>query len=187
MVGEASDGQEAIDLTRQHKPDVVMLDLNMPNVNGLTALPIIKTEHPDVKVLVLTGRDETPYIMRALRAGANGYILKTATEKDIVNAVRDVYAGGMVLGEGIAERIVTGLRNMSDVDPLNEEEHDILRCIAAGLEENDQIAEKLGLDEVEVAKLLKSTLDKLKLRSRSDAALMALRAGWITMDDVRHL
>jgi serine/threonine protein kinase/DNA-binding CsgD family transcriptional regulator len=187
VVGEASDGQEAIDLTRQHKPDVVMLDLNMPNVNGLTALPEIKKEHPNVKVLVLTGRDETPYIMRALRAGANGYILKTATEKDIVNAVRDVYAGGMVLGEGIAERIVSGLRNMSEVDPLNEEEHDVLRCIAAGLEENDQIGEKLGKDEVEVAKLLKSTLDKLKLRSRSDAALMALRAGWITMEDVRHL
>jgi serine/threonine-protein kinase len=187
VVGEASDGQEAIDLSREHHPDVVMLDLNMPNVTGLQALPQIKQDNPKTKVLVLTGRDETPYIMRALRAGANGYILKTATEKEIVNAVKDVYAGGMVLGQGIAERIVDGLRNLSEVDPLNEEEHDVLRCVAAGIEENDQIAEKLHIDEATVTKRLKSIIDKLKVKSRSDAALMALRAGWITVDDLRHL
>jgi serine/threonine protein kinase/DNA-binding CsgD family transcriptional regulator len=187
VVGEAGDGQEAIDQVQKYQPDVLMLDLNMPNVSGLQALPQIKKDSPDIKVLVLTGRDETPYIMRALRAGANGYILKTASEKDIVNAVRDVYAGGMVLGEGVAEKIVDGLRNLSNLDPLNEQEHDVLRCVAAGYEENDQIAEKLGIDEGEVARLLKNTLDKLKLRSRSDAALMALRAGWITLEELRHM
>jgi DNA-binding NarL/FixJ family response regulator len=187
VVAEASDGQEAIDLAAEHRPDVVMLDLNMPNVNGLQALPVIKKNNPNVKVLVLTGRDETPYIMRALRAGANGYILKTANEKEIVSAVRDVYSGGMVLGQGIAERIVDGLRNMNDIDPLNEQEHDVLRCVAAGFEENDQIAERLGIDESEVTRLLKNAIDKLKVKGRSDASLMALRAGWITMDDVRHM
>ncbi len=187
VVGEASDGQEAIDLALQYQPDVVMLDLNMPNVSGLQALPVIKKNNPNVKVLVLTGRDETPYIMRALRSGANGYILKTANEQEIVNAVRDVYSGGMVLGQGIAERIVDGLRSMNDIDPLNEQEHDVLRCIAAGYEENDQIAEKLGVDEVTVTRLLKNAIDKLKVKGRSDAALMALRAGWITMEDVRHM
>jgi DNA-binding NarL/FixJ family response regulator/tRNA A-37 threonylcarbamoyl transferase component Bud32 len=187
VVGEASDGQEAIEQVQKHQPDVLMLDLNMPNVSGLQALPEVKRENPNIKVLVLTGRDETPYIMRALRAGANGYILKTATEKDIINAVRDVYAGGMVLGEGVAERIVDGLRNMNNMDPLNEQEHDVLRCVAAGYEENDQIAEKLGIEESDVARLLKNALDKLKVRSRSDAALMALRAGWITVDELRHV
>ncbi|MEP7289231.1 MAG: protein kinase [Chloroflexota bacterium] len=187
VVGEASDGQEAIDLARQEHPDVVLLDLNMPNVNGLQALPQIKSENPHTKVLVLTGRDETPFIMRAMRAGANGYLLKTSTEEELINAVRDVYSGAMVLGQGIAERLVDGLRNMRDIDPLNEQEHDILRCIAAGLEENDQIAEKLNLDEGTVVNLLKNAIDKLGVKTRADAALMALRAGWITLDDLRHL
>ncbi len=187
VVGEASDGQEAIDLARQHKPDIVMLDLNMPNVSGLEALPIIKQENPGTKVLILTGRDETPYIMRALRSGANGYILKTATETELVNAVRDVYSGGMVLGQGIAERIVDGLRNMSAIDPLDASEHDVLRCVAAGVEENDQIAGRLNITETDATRLLKSAIDKLGVRSRSDAALMALRAGWITLEDVRHV
>ena len=125
--------------------------------------------------------------MRALRAGANGYILKTATEKEIVKAVRDVYAGGMVLGEGVAEKIVTGLRSMSDIDPLNEQEHAVLRCIAAGIEENTQIAEKLKLDETTVTKLLVSIVDKLKVHNRAEAALMAMRAGWITLEELQHL
>jgi DNA-binding NarL/FixJ family response regulator/tRNA A-37 threonylcarbamoyl transferase component Bud32 len=187
VIAEANDGQEAIELAREHHPDVILLDLNMPNVNGLQALPVIKSENPKTKVLVLTGRDETPFIMRAMRAGANGYILKTTSEEDLVNAVRDVYSGGMVLGQGIAERLVDGLKNMNAVDPLNEQEHDILRCVAAGFEENDQIALKLGIDEGAVVPLLKNAIDKLGVKTRSDAALMALRAGWITLDDLMHL
>ena len=184
VVAEANDGQEAIDLARKHTPDVVMLDLNMPNVSGLGALPVIKADNPNIKVLVLTGRDETPYIMQALRSGANGYVLKTASEQELVNAVRDVYSGGMVLGQGIAERIVDGLRTINR-DPLDEKEHDVLRAIAAGYEENDQIASRLGLDEAIIPRLLKSAIDKLGVKGRSDAALMALRAGWITLDDMR--
>lgn len=187
VIGEAADGQQAIDLAKRLNPDVVLLDLNMPNVSGLVALPKIKQQNPNTKVLVLTGRDETPYIMQALRSGANGYILKTATEQELVKAVKDVYAGGMVLGQGIAERIVDGIRNMGQMDPLNEQEHDVLRCIAAGHEENTQIAARLGIDENSVPRLLKNAIDKLGVANRSEAVLMALRAGWILMEDIRSL
>ncbi|MFQ3534456.1 MAG: protein kinase [Aggregatilineales bacterium] len=187
VVGEASDGIEAIEMCRQHQPDVLLLDLNMPNLSGLDALPQIKQISPNVRVLVLTARDETPYIMRAMRSGANGYILKTATEQEVVNAVKDVFAGTTVLGQGVAERIVEGLRSMDQSDPLNEQEHDVLRCIAAGFEENDQIAERLGIEESSVPRLLKNTIDKLGVKNRSEAALMALRAGWITLEDIRNM
>ncbi len=187
VVGEASDGAEAIQMCRQHQPDVLLLDLNMPNLSGLDALPHIKQLNPNIKVLVLTARDETPYIMRALRGGANGYILKTATEQEVVNAVKDVFAGTTVLGRGVAERIVEGLRGMDQGDPLNAQEHDVLRCIAAGFEENDQIAERLGIEESSVPRLLKNTIDKLGVKNRSEAALMALRAGWISMEDIRSI
>ncbi|MCS6871833.1 MAG: protein kinase [Anaerolineae bacterium] len=187
VVGEANDGFEAIEMCRQHQPDVLLLDLNMPNLSGLDALPQIKRLNPSIKVLVLTARDETPYIMRALRSGANGYILKTATEQEVVNAVKDVFAGTTVLGQGVAERIVEGLRSMDQSDPLNEQEHAVLRCIAAGFEENDQIAERLGIEESSVPRLLKNAIDKLGVKSRSEAALMALRAGWITMEEIRGM
>lgn len=187
VVGEASNGEEIIELARETKPDVVLLDLNMPKMSGLLALPHLKKDNPKLKVLILTGRDETPLIMQALRAGANGYILKTTNEESLLKAVRDVYSGSLVLGEGIAEKLVDGIRNLGSTDPLDADEHTILRYVAAGVEENEQIADKLGLTDTQVARLLKSAIDKLGVASRADAALMALRAGWILIEDIQVL
>lgn len=185
IIGEGSNGLEAIELVKQLQPDVLLLDLNMPKMPGLVALPIIKKEVPSTKVIVLTGRDETTYIMQALRSGANGYMLKTASEHELLQAVRDVAGGNIVLGQGVAERIVQGLQMMNETDPLTEEERDVLRCIAAGIEENAQIAAKLGWDEEQTTRIVMETLDKLGVAARNEAALKALRAGWISVDDMR--
>lgn len=185
VVGEGANGLEAIELVKTLHPDVLLLDLNMPKMPGLVALPIIKREAPSTKVIVLTGRDETTYIMQALRAGANGYMLKTADETELIQAVRDVAGGNIVLGQGVAERIVQGLQMMNETDPLSEEERDVLRCIAAGDEDNAQIAGKLGWDQGETTRVVMQTLDKLGVSNRTEAALKALRAGWISVDDMR--
>ncbi len=185
VIGEGSNGQEAINLVEQIKPDVLLLDLNMPVMGGLTALPQIKQMNPAVKVLVLTGRDETSYIMRALRGGANGYMVKTAGEHELIQAVHDVSSGNLVLGQGVAERIVQGLQLMNQVDPLTEEERDVLRCIAIGDEDNAAIARRLGWDETQTTRIVIQVIDKLGVKTRVDASLTALRAGWISVDDIR--
>lgn len=185
IIGQGGDGQQAIDLAEQLQPDLILLDLNMPRMSGLAALPQIKAAHPEIKVLVLTGRDENAYIMRALRYGANGYMLKTASEQELLQAVRDVQAGGLILGEGVAERIVQSLRLMDQMDPLDEDERDVLRCIAIGDEDNALIARRLGWDELHTTRTIMSVIDKLGVKTRTDAALTALRAGWISVDDIR--
>lgn len=185
VVGQGGDGQEAITLANELRPDVILLDLNMPRKGGLAALPELKANHPDTKVLVLTGRDENAYIMRALRAGANGYMLKTANEHELIQAVHDVALGGLVLGEGVAERIVQSLQLMNQTDPLTEEERDLLRCVAIGVEDNAAIARRLGWDDMHVSRTVMRVVDKLRVKNRTDAALAALRSGWISIDDMQ--
>lgn len=184
VVGQASDGQEAFDLIAQHQPDVVLLDLNMPGTSGMAILPKIRSDYPEVKVLVLTGRDENSYIMEALRAGAHGYVLKTSSENDLADAVREVTTGRLILGRGVAERVVEYLMQREAEDqPLSGTEQDILTCVAAGID-NPNIAKRLGMEETEVARKLMGIMDKLKVSSRTEAALMALRAGWIRLDEL---
>lgn len=184
VVGEASNGDEAYKLVKEINPKVLLLDLNMPGTSGLTILPSLRQDFPDLKVLVLTGRDENIYIMRALRAGANGYILKTIEEKELQLAVENVASGNMVLGHGVAEKVVAGLGQV-EKEPLDAIQRDILLCIAAGLDK-PTIAHRLGMPEDEVTGSLITIIDSLKVKSETDAALMALRAGWISLDEVHN-
>lgn len=185
VVGEASDGEEAYKLVELQHPHVLLLDLNMPGTNGLEILPRLRRDFPKLKVLVLTGRDENVYIMRALRAGANGYVLKTIEEKELELAVQNVAAGNMVLGHGVAEKVVAGLSKFEEGKPLNAIELDILICVAAGLEKHET-ARKLGMSEDEVTANLIHIIDTLKVKSETDAALIALRAGWISVDTIHN-
>ncbi len=185
VVGEAEDGALALEMVRQKQPDVLLLDLNMPGTSGLDILPQLRADWPNVKVLVLTGRDEDAYIIRALRAGAHGYILKTTGETDLLQAVLDVYAGHLVLGHGVAERVVQGLmaRDEGTSHALSDLDRTILIGVAAGLT-NDQIAERLRIDPTLVAAQLITLIEQLNAKSRSEAALIALRRGLIALEDL---
>ncbi len=184
VVGQGSDGQEAYEWVKQEEPDVLLLDLNMPGTSGMAILPRIRAEYPEVKVLVLTGRDEQTYIMEALRAGAHGYVLKTSSENDLAQSIREVMTGRLILGRGVAEKVVDYLmeRDVQDT-PLNGTEQDILTCVAAGFD-NAEVGRRLGLGEMDVARYLMTIVDRLEVSSKTEAALVALRAGWIRLDEL---
>lgn len=185
VVGQAANGEEAFELLGNTNPDVLLLDLNMPGTNGLVILPRIRKQYPDVRVLVLTGREENSLIMKALRAGAHGYVLKTSSEDDLERSVREVSTGNLVLGHGVAERVVNQMLDNKDTEPLDAIEKDVLTLIAAG-HDNEDIAEQVGMPETELTSVLIGVIDRLGVTSRTDAALMALRAGWINLDEVQR-
>ncbi len=185
VVGEADNGARALALVQEKRPDVLLLDLDMPGTSGLDVLPQIRQSVPEVKVLVLTGQTEDRYIMRALRAGAHGYVLKTTEETALVQAVRDVAKGHLVLGHGVAERVA----QRYVAEPQTEKpssgglERAVLIGIAAGLD-NDQIAERLQLAPSIVDRQVKELLEQFGASSRFEAAMVALRRGAITLEDV---
>ena len=185
VVGEADDGAQALKIVAEKQPDLLLLDLNMPGTSGLDILPEVRKTWPDVKVLVLTGRDEDAYIMRALRAGAHGYVLKTASEDELVQAVRDVVDGHLILGRGVAERVVQGLvmRDTSQDEALTDLDRAILTGVAAGLT-NEQIASRIKIDSQLVDAQLMTLLDRFGAKTRTEASLVALRQGLILLEDL---
>jgi len=187
IVGEASDGNEALDETLEMHPDLLILDLNMPNKSGLEVLPQVKLKAPDVKVLVLTGRDDDAYIVRALRAGANGYVLKSADEKELLDAMSKVNQGELVLGRGVAEKVVTGLLGAnSDGKALTDTERQILLYVAGGYT-NSTIGQQLAMSMTDVIESMAQIMNKLEAKDRHTAALKALRLGEILLEDLHDL
>ena len=172
VLGEAGDGDGALRLAVELQPDV---------------LPEIRAKAPNVKVLVLTGRDEEWYITQALKAGANGYVLKSASESDLMDAILKVSQGNLVLGQGVAEKVVTGmLKPRSEASQLTDDERKILLLIAGGYD-NDQIAERMKIEMPTLIEALARAMDKLKAKDRHAAALQALRQGIILLDELQAL
>lgn len=187
VVAEASDGESALRETLMLLPDVLLLDLNMPGQSGLDILPTIRAKAPNVKVLVLTGREEDYYIVRALRGGAHGYILKSTDENELIDAIEKVTQGNLVLGRGVAEKIVTGLLNDPDKNnQLSETERKVMLYVAGGYE-NEAIARRLKLDMGQVIESVAGAMNKLGAKDRNAAALQALREGYILLDDLQEL
>lgn len=187
VVAEAGDGDAALKQTLAILPDVLILDLNMPMKGGLEILPTIRRDAPSVKVLVLTGREEEVYIVRALRAGAHGYVLKSAEENELIEAIGKVTSGQMYLGRGVAEKVVTGLLTGSGGEvSLNEEESKLMLYVAAGYE-NEQIARRMEIPMMNVIEMLARVMNKLGAKDRHAAALKALRVGAILIEDLHHI
>ena len=181
VVGQAANGLEAISLVAELAPDVVLMDLRMPEVGGLEATARIKVEHPDTAVIVLTMDSDDDSIFAALRAGARGYLLKEADGLDIERAISGVARGEAVFGAGIAERVLTLFSQgrstaVSPFPELTPRELEMLELIAGGLD-NPTIARRLFLSEKTVRNRVSAILTKLHARSRAEMVALARDAG----------
>jgi two-component system, NarL family, response regulator len=172
LVAEASDGEEAIEQFRRHRPDVTLMDLQMPNLNGTEAISRIRNEFPDAKIIVLSTYSGDIQVLRALRAGARGYILKGHVHRELLDAIRSVYAGH----KRIPAELATKLAQHAADDELSSREMDVVRLIAAG-NANKQIACKLAIGETTVKSHIRSILSKLSANDRTHAVTIGLRRG----------
>ncbi len=180
VVGEASDGIQAVQLAKKSKPDLVLLDLVMPRQDGLETIPVLKEMLPDSRILVLTSFAESEKVYQAIKSGALGYLLKDATHTQLMQAIRDVASGQASIPAGIALKVIHEINHPSQVlytvDPLTPRELETLRLIARGLS-NQEIATALVVHERTIAKYVSSILEKLQLANRTQAALYAIREG----------
>jgi two-component system, NarL family, response regulator LiaR len=185
VVGEAQNGREAIDLAGELTPDVILMDLMMPEVDGLQATEAITSQRPTTRILVLTSFAGDDKIFPAIRAGALGYLLKDSGPDELVDAIRQVYQGESALHPSVARKLLremAGGNRQDPVDALTEREVEILQRVAQGLS-NRQIADLLTISEATVRTHVSNILAKLHLDSRTQAALYALRAGIASLDD----
>jgi len=181
VVAEAEDGEATQALIERHKPDVAVLDIQMPKASGIEVTRWVRANVPTTGVLILTAYDDDPYVMAVLQAGANGYVLKTATPADIIQAVRDVYAGKSALDAAIAQKLmaqVAGKSEFSPVEPLTEREMQVLRLAGKGYT-NKAIGVQLGISDRTVQGHLARIFDKLQAASRTEAVMRAVSLGWL--------
>ncbi len=179
VVGEARDGEEAIRLSLELCPDVVLMDLLMPVMDGITAIGHIRKSQPDVEVVALTSVLEDASVVGAVRAGAIGYLLKNTEGNDLRRAVRAAAQGQVQLSPEAASRLMAELRQPVQSESLTERETDVLKLVAAG-KSNKEIALALGITERTVKTHVSSIMAKLDVQSRTQAALYAVRAGIVS-------
>ncbi len=177
LVAEASDGEEAIEQFRRHRPDVTLMDLRMPNLNGTEAISRIRNEFPDAKIIVLSTYAGDVQVLRAIKAGARGYIVKGHVHRELLDAIRSVHAGH----KRIPPEIAAELAEHAGDDKLSSREIDVLRLIGAG-NANKQIADKLSIEETTVKNHISNILSKLGANDRAHAFTIALRRGIIELD-----
>ena len=185
VVGEAADGEDAIHKALALKPDVILMDLVMPKLDGVQAIKELREKLPEIKVLVLTSFAEDRRIVAAIEAGALGYLLKDSSPEDLVRAIREVHRGESSLHPKVAQQLIKKLRRPAE-EPEREEltarERKVLAFIARGLS-NREIARELSISEPTVRTHVSNILRKLGLKSRTQAALYALKEGLASLEE----
>ena len=179
VVGEARDGAEAVDLARRVRPDVVLMDLLMPVLDGVAAIATIRRELPDVATVALTSVLEDDQVVGAMRAGATGYLLKTVEHDELLGAIKAAAAGQVQLSPAVAARLVREVRVQDPAIALTPRETDVLRLLAAG-RTNKEIAKSLRIGDSSVKTHVTNILTKLGVQSRTQAALYAVHLGLVS-------
>ncbi|CAN5536111.1 response regulator transcription factor [soil metagenome] len=190
VIGEAADGVEAVLKARLLKPDVILIDLQMPRKTGIEAIGEIKLSNPDIKILVLTSYSDEDKVFAAIKAGALGYLLKGASTQELIQGIRDVYNGESSLHPLIANKLIRELNRPFMLppadEPLTEREVEVLILVARGLS-NQEIGSSLSISERTVRTHVSNILGKLHLANRTQAALYALKEGLVMVEQMEEL
>ncbi len=180
LIGEAENGDQAAALAQKLRPDILLLDMVMPGMNGLEVIELVKRDLPGIRIVVLTSFSEDDLVFPAIKTGADGYLLKNTAPRALLQSIREVYAGNPSMSPTVAAKLMRELQRPPSLqptgDPLTAREVEVLRLVAQGLS-NEEIAEKLVLTEGTVRAHMSSVLSKLHLANRTQAALYALREG----------
>lgn len=186
VVAEAENGAQAVALARTVQPDVILMDIVMPGLNGAEAIRQIMHATPATRIIALTMYRQEQYMLDAIRAGARGYLLKTVDARDLIAAIEAVHRGDYLIDPIIAARVLSELHlampEMTQIEPLTESEMAVLRLVAQGVD-NQAIAQALNFSVYTVANRLRTIYQKLQVTNRTQAALYALRQGWATLDE----
>lgn len=186
VIAQATNGMEAVALAFTTQPDVILMDIVMPDMDGVQAIRQIIHDNPAARIIALTMYREEKYMLDAIRAGARGYLLKTVDARDLIAAIDSVYRGDYLIDPIIATRVLSELHMAMPpsphVEPLTESEMLVLRMVAQGVE-NIEIARSLHYSVYTVSNRLRTIYEKLHVTSRTQAALYALRQGWAVLDD----
>ena len=184
VAGEAADGLEAIRLAEEIRPDIIIMDVRLPRLNGIEATRTITGRFPEIKVLILSAYEDDSYVFPLLEAGASGYLLKTTSGSELAEAIRQVISGETALSPRISTKLINrlGSRNNQVTEGLTEREMSVLRAAAHG-SPNKVIAKQLGISGQTVQVHLRNIFGKLGVNSRSEAVAHAIRHGWITLEN----
>lgn len=187
VMGTAENGLEVVRMVRKDKPDVILMDIRMPEMDGVVCTQIIKENYPDIKIIILTTFDDDEYVFNALKHGASGYLLKGISTKELADAIRKVYQGTAMINEDIASKVVTLFSRMAQTnltiqvdekytEELKKTERQIIALVGRGMS-NKEIAGKLSLSEGSIRNSLSVILSKLNLRDRTQLAIWAVQTG----------
>lgn len=190
VVGETDNGRDAIAMARELHPDVILMDIRMPVLDGVQATLAITAEMPDVHVIVLTMHREDRFVFDAIKAGARGYLLKDVDADDLLAAIRVVHRGEALIDPIIASSVLNEFRRLNapdsaeggKIEQLTDGEMEVLIRVAQGID-NHEVAEELGLADSTVANRLRTIYQKLHVNNRTQAALFALKKGWVTLEE----